>query len=127
MKIKLLSLIICSITLISVGFSAENVDRTVVNTLPHEPLDKMEKETFQYAGSGRGYGVRPEAHTYYARNQIISVLQENIILLDEKLNKIVDSIIAMKAKMDENKKITPIQTISFAELKQIFNEAKAAR
>ena len=114
---KLLTYIACALLFTSGGFASEiqKTDLSRLSRIPSaEAIAAVDKKLENY----------PAVHTMHARDQIIDALQTKLIALQDKIRILAVSINAIESKRATR---PAIQTISFADLKQIVAEIKAGR
>jgi hypothetical protein len=128
MKIKLLTLLACTFLFSGAGFAS------TLNALPKTPSKAVQNipVTSYVGGNMLGFGKtpsgelvgHPEIHIMYARDQIINALKTRFDTLQSRIGELNKEIAVIKSARNSR---PPIQTISFADLKEIFNEAKVAK
>jgi hypothetical protein len=127
MKKRLLTFIACVLSFSSIGFASSPTTKT-----PQKKVLDMKFEEPGWVARRAGYNKyntldHPETHIDWVRNETIRILTLELVALQSEITQLNSSISAIKLERAKRKAAAPIQTISFAELKQIFNEAKAAR
>lgn len=109
--------ITCALLFTSVGFASE-IQKTDLSSLSRTPTATAIPPAVE------GLKTFPEVHIMHARDQIIDVLQTKLIALQAKIRNLDASIKAIESKRATR---PAIQTISFADLKEIVSRIKAGR
>ena len=127
MKMKLLTLITCTLLFSSAGFASTsgNLPKTPSKEVQRIPVTSRVGGFLNFGGSATGQlQEHPEIHIMYARDQIIRSLQTKLNALQGRIDDLNNSIVAIQSARAAR---APIHTISFAELKEIVDEVKAKR
>ncbi len=117
MRTKLLTHIACALLFASVGFASE-IYKIDIKNISRIPSDEAS------ASATDDLANFPEVHIMHARDQIIDALQTKLIALQAKIKNLDASINAIESARATR---PAIQTISFADLKKIVADIKAAR
>lgn len=125
MKMKLLTLITCTLLFSSAGFASTsgNLPKTPSKEVQRIPVTSHTGILFNRKSTGQ-LEEHPEIHIMYARDQIIRSLQTKLNALQGRIDDLNNSIFAIQSARATR---APIHTISFAELKEIVDEVKAKR